>query len=67
MQGIPNKIVDRASKFVQRNARYSNTLVQQDKPYSVRYPEGAPRALFAADTWELVEQVARLMNKKSKT
>lgn len=65
MRGIKNTVVDRASKYVQRHARYHDTIVQKEKSYSVRYPASAGRALFSADTWELVEQVARLMNKEA--
>lgn len=64
MKEIKNEIVDRASEFVQRHARYHNTLVHREQPYSVRYPLSASMAMFSADTWDLVERVARIMNRE---
>ena len=64
MRGIRNEVVDRASRYVQRHAGYHDTVVQREKPYSVRYPAHASKALFATDTHELVERVARIMNKE---
>jgi len=64
MRGIKNEVVDRASRYVQRHARY-----HPDAPkyrYAVRWPEGATEAFLSDDTWDLVSQVARAMNKKQR-
>lgn len=53
---------DRASEYVQEHARYNGD--SPNKPYSVRYPSTAGRALFAADTWDLVEQVSQIMEQE---
>lgn len=64
MRGIKNSIVDRASEFVIRHARFSSEA--PNNRYAVRYPATASRALFSDDTHELVEQVARIMNQETR-
>lgn len=61
MQGISNKIVEKASRHVQQHARYMPD--SPNKPYHVRYPQCGSRSFFSTDTWDLVEQLARHLNK----
>lgn len=64
MRGIKNSVVEKASAWVQRHARYYPDA--PDKRYAVSYPKHSATVFFSDDTWDLVEQLARYLNTRQK-
>jgi hypothetical protein len=61
---MTTRYLDEASELVRDHANYHEGAPKYAR-YSIRWPVNSSRALFAGDSWELVEKLALALRERA--